>query len=281
MNIVLSVYQTKPLFHAKKLGKTKTITSPDLGMSEAEVTLNQEGVIFPGDEMIAWEVLSEIQDSETGCFLIEDGTAYKIQRFSEETNRYYSLYPTESAPTILISGTLMHRIKGINPWEDTEEKIAALGHMSRNVLDTSTGLGYTAIRAAEEAEQVITTELDPAVISVAELNPWSAQLFSSPRIKRFTNDITDQITQFEDNFFQCIMHDPPVITLAGNLYGSDFYAQLFRVIAPGGRLFHYIGDPDSKSGKRVTGGVIQRLQDAGFYNVIKAPKAFGVTGRKQ
>jgi len=280
MKIVLSHYQTKPLFQAKQSGEKTAISSHDLGMSMTEIVVKPEGAIFPEDEMITWEVLSDIHDSETGCFHIEDGTAYKIQRFSEETNRYYSLYPTESAPTILISGTLMHRIKGINPWEDTSEKIAALGHITGKVLDTSTGLGYTAIRASESAEKVVTTELDPAVLSVAELNPWSEKLFSSPHITQYTNDIADQITEFDDNYFQGIIHDPPVITMAGDLYGSEFYAQLFRVMASGGRLFHYIGDPDSKSGKRVTGGVIQRLQDAGFYNVRKAPKAFGVTGRK-
>jgi len=281
MNIVLSHYQTTPIFRAKKTGENTIKSSPDLGLSTTEIRLNPAGALFPDDELITWEVLHEIQESETGCFLIDDGAAYNIQRFSEETNRYYSLYPTESAPTILISGTLMHRIKGINPWMDTMEKIDAIGPITGKVLDTSTGLGYTAIQAAEKAKQVITTELDPAVISVAELNPWSAPLFSSPRITRYTNDIADQIMEFEDNFFQCILHDPPVITLAGDLYGSDFYAQLFRVLAPGGKMFHYIGDPSSKSGGRVTGGVIRRLKDAGFQNVRKAPKAFGVTGHKR
>ncbi|NLD73912.1 MAG: spermine synthase, partial [Chloroflexi bacterium] len=48
----------------------------------------------------------------------------------------------------------------------------------------------------------------------------------------------------------------------------------------GGRLFHYVGDPDSKSGRSVTRGVVQRLGEAGFRDVRPRPQAFGVLARK-
>ena len=60
-----------------------------------------------------------------------------------------------------------------------------------------------------------------------------------------------------------------------------FIKQAFRVLKHNGRIFHYIGDPESKSGARVTGGVIRRLQEAGFKRVTRAPRAFGVVAHKE
>jgi hypothetical protein len=74
-----------------------------------------------------------------------------------------------------------------------------------------------------------------------------------------------------------VIHDPPTLKLAGELYSGEFYRQLHRVLARGGRLFHYIGDPQSQSGKRTTPGVMRRLQEAGFSKVAPAPHAHGVT----
>jgi predicted methyltransferase len=71
-----------------------------------------------------------------------------------------------------------------------------------------------------------------------------------------------------------------MMTIAGDLYSAAFYRELYRVLRRGGRMFHYIGDPDSPSGKRTTGGVIRRLQDAGFSRVVRRPEAFGVVAYK-
>ncbi len=68
--------------------------------------------------------------------------------------------------------------------------------------------------------------------------------------------------------------------MAGDLYGRAFYEELYRVLQPGGRLFHYIGDPESPSGGTTTGGVIQRLTAARFIDIKRRPQAFGVTARK-
>jgi predicted methyltransferase len=46
------------------------------------------------------------------------------------------------------------------------------------------------------------------------------------------------------------------------------------------QLFHYIGDPESKSGRSITAGVIRRLEQAGFRQVRRAPRAFGVVAVK-
>jgi predicted methyltransferase len=70
------------------------------------------------------------------------------------------------------------------------------------------------------------------------------------------------------------------MALAGELYGLGFYQELYRVLKRGGRLFHYIGDPESHSGAKVTRGVMDRLQRAGFGRVERRPAAFGVVAFK-
>jgi len=278
--IVLSHYQTRALLHARQQQQSSATTSVDLGQSGIEVTLDEAGVHFPEDGLLSWDAVDQINESQNNCFLIREGVPYKIQQFSEFTNRYYSLMPTEGAPTLLISGTLMHRIKGTDPWQDTTEKIHAVGSISGEVLDTATGLGYTSILAARHAAHVTTIELDPAVLEIARLNPWSDPLFSSPHITSRIGDSGELIDAFADESFHAILHDPPVISLAGHLYGREFYTELYRTLRPNGRLFHYIGDPESASGSTTTRGVIRRLQDAGFRQVRQAPAAFGVVATK-
>ena len=89
--------------------------------------------------------------------------------------------------------------------------------------------------------------------------------------------LVKEIEKFEDDQFGRILHDPPVLELAGDLYGGVFYAQLRRVLTKRGRLFHYIGNLESPSGMRVTPGVIRRLEEAGFVDVKRRPEAFGVS----
>jgi len=129
-------------------------------------------------------------------------------------------------------------------------------------------LGYTAIEAARTAEHVITIELDPTAQEMARYNPWSRSLFDNPKIIQIIGDAFEVVPSFEDGVFSCILHDPPMLSLAGELYSGEFYRDCWRVLQRGGKLFHYIGDPDSKSGARTTRGVVRRLQEAGFTRVI-------------
>ena len=174
----------------------------------------------------------------------------------------------------------MHRIKNTNPYQDTLAKIKAIAPIHGRVLDTCTGLGYTAIEAAKTAERVITIELDPTAQEMARFNPWSRSLFDNPKITQLIGDAFDEIQNFADGQFSCIIHDPPMLSLAGDLYSGDFYAECQRVLRRSGKLFHYIGDPDSKSGARTTKGVVRRLQEAGFTRVVLKPQAFGLVAFK-
>jgi predicted methyltransferase len=245
-----------------------------------EVALHSSGVTFPDGEHLTWAMLDEIQSNASACFQMESGALNRIRGFSELTGRYYSLYPTRSAPTLLVGGFPMHRIKDTDPHLDTLSKIHAVAPLGGQVLDTATGLGYTAIEAARTANHVTTIELDPVAQAIARLNPWSHALFADPKITRIIGDSFDEIQRFEAGTFACILHDPPTLSLAGDLYAGEFYRQAFRVLRKGGKLFHYIGDPHSQSGRRVTKGVVRRLQEAGFGRVVPRPQAFGVVAHK-
>jgi predicted methyltransferase len=278
--ILISHVQTEHLIRGRKTGKQRVEISPDLSMTTVEVAIEAGGVSFPSGEMLSWDAILEINASQTNCFLIEDGKPRKILAFSELTNRVYSLMPTRRAPTMLVSGIPMHRIKGTDPYRDTLQKIKTIKPLIGQVLDTATGLGYTAIEAAKTADHVITIELDPVVIEIARLNPWSQALFDNPRISQRIGDSYDVVKEFDGETFARIVHDPPALALAGDLYARDFYGELYRVMRGGGRLFHYVGDPDSKSGRNTTRGVIRRLQESGFSRVVRHPRAFGVVAYK-
>jgi predicted methyltransferase len=282
-NVVLSHLQAQEILTAaEKEKQTTAVVSLDLGLSSDTVVIEREGVYLPDGKMLTFEELEFICKSERGCFVIDDEGAQKIQVFSESTNKIYSLMPTHGAPTLLISGIAMHRIKGVDPYEDTVEKIKSVAPITGSVLDTTTGLGYTAIEAAKTADQVITIELDPACLEIARLNPWSQALFDHPKITRIIGDSLEEIQEFDDKQFARIIHDPPVFSLAGELYSTQFYRQAWRVLQAKGRLFHYIGSLDSKSRQNnaVAKGAMRRLQEAGFSRVVRRARAFGVVAYK-
>ncbi len=278
--IVLSHFQAAEILQAKYDQKSSVTTSTDLGMTSTEVPILKDGVDFAGGEGLNWIQIEEIFSNKTACFRVEENTPKIIKGFSEVSERYYSLMPTESAPTMLISGIPMHRIKETNPYRDTLSKIKAIAPIRGYVLDTATGLGYTAIEAAKTALQVVTIELAPEAQEIARFNPWSESLFSNPKIEQIIGDSFEEIEKFEKELFSCIIHDPPTLNLAGELYSQEFYKRAYRVLKQNGRMFHYIGDPESKTGARTTKGVVNRLREAGFERILSKSEAFGVVAYK-
>ncbi|MCB0063625.1 MAG: methyltransferase domain-containing protein [Caldilineaceae bacterium] len=278
--VVLSHVQAQILLAAHAAGETTVTTSLDLNRTTTQVRLDGEGVHFAPGDRLTWEDIAFINDDENSCFQISPESIDKIQTFSEATNRHYSLYPTAHAPTLLISGIPMHRIKASDPYRDTLAKVGTIQPIAGRVLDTATGLGYTATEAAKTADHVITVEFDPAVLEVARRNPWSQELFTHPHIEQRIGDSADVIQDFADSTFDCILHDPPMFALAGHLYSAEFYRELYRVLKPRGRLFHYIANPESKQGATITRGVLRRLEEVGFARVQRRAEAFGVVATK-
>jgi len=241
--VVLSHFQAAPLLAARRVGLPVVRVSPDLGRSTVEATIEPAGVRFPGGPLLAWDDVERISRSDTKCFRLErvdetdrDDERYalrEIRAFSERTNWLRSLMPTAGAPTMLVSGLAMHRIKGTEPHRDTLTKIKAVAPVVGDVLDTATGLGYTAIEAARTAARVVTVEIDPAALEVARLNPWSQALFSDPKIEQIVGDIAEEVERFADESFSRIIHDPPMFGLAGDLYSGAIYRQFHRVLRQG------------------------------------------------
>jgi len=275
---VVSHVQMTPLLRARRDGAVEAAFSADLGMTSQPVPLTAEGVDL-GGALLRWETITEIADVDNACFVLNRAPGAwqpeRVFRFSDVTGRHVSLYPTARAPALLVAGLPMHRLKTVDPLEDTRLKTRA-AQPAGIVLDTAMGLGYTAMEAAQRAEHVITVEIDPAVVEVARLNPWSQPLFTHPRIERRLADSAEVIAESADESFTRILHDPPTMTLTGELYSGAYYRELFRVLRKGGRLFHYIGDLNSTSGARTVRGVIERLQAAGFRGVQRRPEAFAV-----
>ena len=275
--VTLSQCAAQPLLAAWRQHADRAEISLDLNRTIATVTLTQAGVQLADDLLLAWSQIEQVAADDAGCYVCTPAGIDKIQAFSEETQRVYTLYPTTGAPTMLISGIPMHRIKGTDPHRDTLSKVHALGRVTGRVLDTCTGLRYTALALAQHAAQVTTVELDPVVHTIIRQNPWSCGLFATPNITPLVGDVGELIEDFADAAFDVVLHDPPMFSLAGELYSLAFYRQLHRVLRRGGRLFHYIGNPESRSGATVTRGVIKRLGEAGFQRVQARPQAFGVT----
>jgi hypothetical protein len=280
MMIVLSHYQAKTILDSRRRGISPCRVSLDLNLSQVAVEFEPGGVQLPDGGRLEWEALEAIATAESSCFLVTQGEIQPVQFYSEATDRAYSLYPTAGAPTMLVSGIPMHRIKDTDPHADTLEKIRAARPVVGQVLDTATGLGYTAIEAAKTAAHVTTIELDPAALKVCRCNPWSQALFGNPKITQLIGDSFDIVLDLKDAAFTRIIHDPPAFSLAGDLYSGEFYRELHRLLRNNGRLFHYVGDPASKSGHSITVGVVRRLEQAGFREIRRAPRAFGVTALK-
>lgn len=284
---------------AKSLSSTQMVKGPfsvDIGSRSIEsIFISSEGIskaeyeksddTTTGPTLATWEELRKMsKKGKTGayeCFKDGKSIPQKIAGISEQTQVTGSLHPCEEykAPTLILGGFGMHRFKNTNPQADTIAKIKAVGHFHGHVLDICTGLGYTAIHAAkfEEVNKVTTIELDPLVISIQRRNPWSRELFENEKIQRLQGNGVDVIKQLASNTFSIVIHDPPAQRLAGHLFSEQFYKEIRRVIRTGGKLFHYIGDPDSDESGKLFAGVERRLRGVGFGEIEVNRKAYGLT----
>jgi predicted methyltransferase len=280
--ILLDHRAAAALRDAARRGETGAEVSLDLGRSRERVGLAGDAVTLPDGQTVPVGALEAVVDAPESVFTVLDGEPEKVTWFSAETNKVYTLRATGGWPALEISGILMHRIKDTDPRADAASKVAAIAPLRGRVLETCCGLGYSAIHAARTADRVTVFEIDPNVLDMARLNPYSAPLFEEGgTIEVRQESVVDAIRDIADAAFDAILHDPPTLAVAGELYGDAFYRQLYRVLRPGGRLFHYTGDPGSRSrGQDLPGRVKQRLSALGFTRVRREPEALGVSARK-
>ncbi len=244
-----------------------------------EITREGDEFVFPDGTRVEKEVIERIAKDDSSIYFVKGGGVYKAAIANE--NGFYKLVPT-IPPTIEINGIRMHRTKEVNPLQDTRNKVNAVKPKEgETVLDTCMGLGYTAIEAAKRGTYVITVEKDSNVLELARINPWSRELFTGGKVQVIQGDSFEVIKRFKPGSFDVVIHDPPRFSLAGQLYSEKFYRELFRVLKPGGRLFHYVGNPGKKYRKKdLQKGVMERLRKAGFVGVKRVEEALGVVARK-
>jgi len=261
---------------AKSILAGKNRVSLDLGISETTIKQINSTFMLDKTESIDRDDLEKIAQDQRSIYFVEDKTVFMAAIGGKH---FYKLAKTEGSPTLEIDGIRMHRTKDTTPELDSDEKLDILAVNDGKVLDTCMGLGYTAIKAYEcGAECVISVEYEPNVVRIAQLNPWSAKLFNEPTIHKVLGDSFDVVDTFPDDFFDYIIHDPPRHSSAGHLYGVEFYRKLARVIKPGGRLFHYTGEPRARYRRvNIQKGVIDRLGAAGFRDLQYHPSVMGVT----
>ena len=293
----------RALLEARDAGATRAAISLDFNTGpEAELRLDERGVFLDpppvsdrqradADDddddddrnlpIATWSDVALVAADSKGAYVLRRGArASRFQVFSEDTGRAASLMPVGGgfAPTALLAGFSMHRFGvGVDPMEDTERKLAAIAPIrpGARVLDVCTGLAYTASGAARRGAQVTTIELDRAMTLMCRMNPHSAELFSG-NIRQLYGNGADVVPTLPDKSFDRIVHDPPTFALAGELFSETFYAHLLRVLKPKGVLYHYIGDPASKSAGNVAKGAAARLKKAGFGGVVIDYEAHGI-----
>ncbi len=276
--MMLSRYQAEQLLEARKNELKFADISLDLNMSITKIKIEDNSFILPDRQKFEFSHLKKIIKDSKSCFLAQNNSLSKMQWFSEQTNRFYKLVPTKDAPTIEISGIRMHATKDMTPMEDTKRKIESI-MPNGMVLDTCMGLGYTAIAASKFADFVITCEKDENVLEIAKLNPWSKELFNNKKINILKANIMEQIKLFKSNMFDAIIHDPPRLSLATELYSLEFYKQIFRVLKSNGKIYHYTGSPGSKNRKiNLAKNAGERLRVVGFKDIQKAH--YGLTAKR-
>ncbi|MEH6345686.1 MAG: methyltransferase domain-containing protein [Bermanella sp.] len=277
-NYYLHSETAKQALEAIAKGLSSVRLSPDLSISEQDFALSKQGLVLDDDNQLSITDLKKIVKKTGRIYLCRDG---EMDALEDRSSGYYKLAPTAGAPLLEISGVKMHISKGTDPFTSASEMAQQAVKDGDKVLDCCSGLGYAAIAAHRlGASEVLTIELSPEVMGLRALNPWSNDL-GKEGIEQRQGSSYELIRTMSEASFDAVVHDPPRFSLAGELYSEEFYQQIFRVLRPGGRLFHYTGNPHViKTGSSFVDGVIRRLKAAGFKNVKKIEHLMGVSAQK-
>src|ERR1700738_4388362 len=114
--MVLSFLQVEPIIQAIRSHQSQVETSLDLNLSKTTINIVGQEAVLPDGQKLNLKQLQKIVKKDNKCFLIENSEIIPIQEFSQTTNWMRTLYPTQNAPTTLVSGIHMHRIRDIDPW---------------------------------------------------------------------------------------------------------------------------------------------------------------------
>jgi predicted methyltransferase len=281
----------REIAEAMEAGSSFVELSLDLNLSKNRFAIKGNSLVLDKTFEIDIKDLAPVASSRQKVFALSCDALSPIE---VRADGYYKLVPTDTVPTLEIDGIKMHRSKDIDPFVDAREKTKLVVKPQDHVLDTCGGLGYSALFALKAgAGHVVSTEKSRAVIQIRQQNPWlmatgvggGDPVKNGPaqkglakkglgqidlaRIELVNADITDYICTLADQIFDAVIHDPPRFTSAtGQLYGKQFYTQLFRVMKQSSRLFHYTGSPKKINHQdRFIKNAMKRLEQAGFSKV--------------
>lgn len=252
---------------------TRSLEAMARGLEEVEVSLDLNrsfvrariaggSLQIPGLARLSLEWMSEALREDL-AYAYEEG---RLMPLEVRTSHYCKLMPTSEAPTLVLDGVQMHQTRLRQPFEEACDKAQQVVRKGDVVLDTCSGLGYTAFWAARHgAAKVVSVEINEAVMELSDRNPWIQGREESQRIVRILGDVFEFVEKAVDQSFDAIIHDPPRLSMAGDLYGSAFYRECHRILKPKGRMYHYVGNPGARyRGRDIPGGVSRRLSEVGF-----------------
>ena len=222
----------------KQIGSEKIEISPDLGLSKMIININD----FDDNKLKKIMKTNAVYYYDT-----ETKEYYKIAIYN---NRLYcQLNVFDKYPVLTINGFRMHRVLD-DPLKYVNQIIKLLRIKQGNsILDTCMGLGYSAIEAAKQSNDITTCEKNDCVYEIAKVNPWSSGLFSNKNIKIIRQDVIDYISK-TDRTFDIIIHDPPTIKMTPELYSREFYGMINKISNEGAKMFHYFGDINKEQNMR-------------------------------
>lgn len=224
------------------------------------IYLEKDGIYFPQVNLkISYDLIKKYSKKEELLYLITSEELKPLVFFENKSYRILSTVPH----SLEIDGIRMHTT---NVDKEINQKIELLKiKRGYKVLDTCCGFGYTAIAAAKKGAKVITIEIDPFIIKLAKLNPYSKELFTNKNITLIIGDTSKILKNIED-FFDVIIHDPPRLSpKTGNLYSNELYITFYKLLKPKGILFHYVGNVGKKyRNKDLLHTISKRLTDIGF-----------------
>jgi predicted methyltransferase len=268
--LTLAVHQL--LLAAQRGGAASVDCSLDLDRTSTTVELRADG----------WSWNDRWYPYLQSC---KDRTIYHwtdtgFQPVARYTNSLIKLVPTPwGAPTFEIDGIKMLPTAKLSPYADAERKVALVAPRGKLILDTCGGLGYFAAWCLRgRASHVYSYEINPDVIWLRSLNPWSP--LPDAALTLVNADIAEAIAALPAESVDAILHDPPRFGIAGALYSQLFYHQLARVLKRRGKLFHYTGSPNKLSGGRdVANEVATRLRRSSFSTELNGDGVLAVKSR--
>jgi predicted methyltransferase len=249
-----------PILSSQELRNIDRAIKVNLKEIETSIDLGKDG-FFIGPDLVK---PIKIRDDDQSCYIVLDKALVKVQFLSEDTGFIYKLIPTSFRPILQTSGTSMHKRAFVDRVEADK--------LTGKVLDAGTGLGYTAIVAAKTADMVVSVEIDPGIIDIARLNPYSQDIFNKKNINLVMGDLAEMFDGFKDGEFDFLILDVGNQKIFADFFSGENYRSAFRIMKAGGKLYHYIPRLQVTHGRDFAAEVIKRIKAAGFSSIERNEK---------